>query len=121
MGAAVPDKQEFNRQVRRTAFLTVGLAAALVFGLAVGLAFGGYACLSHAALRLVLWRSGALPLDCVRFLDSAAERIFLRKAGGGYLFVHRLLQEHFASLEDVERTATPSPPVVIPPREPLPL
>lgn len=29
------DKQEFDRQVRRTAFLTVGLAAALVFGIIV--------------------------------------------------------------------------------------
>ena len=29
------DKQEFNRQVRLTAFLTVGLAAALVFGIIV--------------------------------------------------------------------------------------
>ena len=29
------DKEEFNRQVRRTAFLTVGLAAALVFGIIV--------------------------------------------------------------------------------------
>ena len=43
-------------------------------GLAAGLAYGGYACLSHAALRLVLWRTGALPLNCVRFLDYAAER-----------------------------------------------
>ena len=31
----MPDKQEFNRQVRRTAALTVGLAAALVFGIFV--------------------------------------------------------------------------------------
>ena len=29
------DKEEFNRQVRGTAFLTVGLAAALVFGIIV--------------------------------------------------------------------------------------
>lgn len=29
------DKEEFNRQVRLTAFLTVGLAAALVFGVIV--------------------------------------------------------------------------------------
>lgn len=28
-------KQEFNRQVRRTAFLTVGLFAALIFGIIV--------------------------------------------------------------------------------------
>ena len=32
---SVADKEEFNRLVRRTAFLTVGLAAALVFGIIV--------------------------------------------------------------------------------------
>jgi hypothetical protein len=31
----VTDKQDFNRLVRRTAFLTVALVAALVFGIAV--------------------------------------------------------------------------------------
>jgi eukaryotic-like serine/threonine-protein kinase len=70
----------------------------LLYALIGGLAYGGYACLSHAALRLILWRAGSLPLDAVRFLDHAAELAFLRKAGGGYLFVHRLLQEHFAAL-----------------------
>jgi hypothetical protein len=35
----------------------------------------------------------------VRFLDYAVERIFLRRVGSGYMFVDRLLQEHFASLE----------------------
>lgn len=33
-------------------------------------------------------------------LDYATERILLRKVGGGYIFVHRLLMEYFASLED---------------------
>jgi hypothetical protein len=28
--------------------------------------------------------------------------IFLRKVGGGYIFVHRLLLEYFASLEPEE-------------------
>jgi hypothetical protein len=49
-------------------------------------------------LRALLWRNGSLPLDTVRFLEYATERIFLRRVGGGYIFVHRLLQEHFASL-----------------------
>ena len=31
------------------------------------------------------------------FLDYAAERLFLRKVGSGYLFVHRLLLEYFAA------------------------
>ena len=34
-GVSVAAKQEFNRQVRQTALLTVGLAAALVFGIIV--------------------------------------------------------------------------------------
>ena len=77
-----------------------GLVFGVVFGLTVCLVFGGYACLSHCALRLVLWRTDALPLDSVRFLDYSTERVFLRKVGAGYIFVHRLLQEYFAALEN---------------------
>jgi hypothetical protein len=38
-----------------------------------------------------------------------SRRVFLRKVGGGYIFVHRLLMEHFASLsaeppEQADRT-----------------
>ena len=80
------------------------LVFGLVPGLAVGLAYGGYAYLSHYALRGVLWRADALPRDTVRFLDYATERIFLRRVGGGYIFVHRLLQEYFTSLEPDQRS-----------------
>jgi eukaryotic-like serine/threonine-protein kinase len=76
------------------------LVAWVVVGIIGALGFGGYAVLSHIALRLILWRSGAAPLDYVRFLDYCVERIFLRKVGGGYIFVHRLLMEHFASLQE---------------------
>jgi hypothetical protein len=33
----------------------------------------------------------------VDFPDYAAERLFLRNVGGGYSFVHRLLQDYFAA------------------------
>jgi hypothetical protein len=75
-----------------------GLSYGLLGGLLVGLALGGYTCLSHLALRLVLSHNSSLPLRLIPFLDYCAERIFLRKVGGGYIFVHRLLMEHFASL-----------------------
>jgi hypothetical protein len=42
-------------------------------------------------------------------LDHAAERVLLYKVGGGYVFVHRLLMEHFAALDSgsaVPRDAT---------------
>lgn len=55
--------------------------------------------LKHLSLRLVLWQSGAIPWNYARFLDYAAERIFLQKVGGGYIFIHRMLMEHFAQME----------------------
>jgi hypothetical protein len=46
----------------------------------------------------LLWRNGSIPRNYARFLDYAAERILLRKAGGGYIFIHRLLLDYFSSL-----------------------
>ncbi len=77
---------------------------ALVLALSLFLAFGGYACISHFALRFVLWRSGAIPWRYVRFLDYATERVFLHRVGGGYLFLHRVVQNHFASAVDRSET-----------------
>ena len=33
------------------------------------------------------------------FFDRAADRIYLRKVGGGYIFIHRMLMRYFAALE----------------------
>jgi len=37
--------------------------------------------------------------DYAQFLDYASDRIFLQKVGGGYVFIHRLILEHFAQIE----------------------
>ncbi len=66
-------------------------------GLAAGLTFGGAAFIQHYILRFLLWRAGSMPWNYPRFLDYAADRIILRKVGGGYIFVHRMLLEYFAS------------------------
>jgi len=122
VGHEVEAKLSPNQGIRRSARtsiltgLVVGVPSGLVFGLlngngllvlvgllfapTVALIFGGYACVSHVALRLVLSSTGALPLRTVSFLDYATERVFLRKVGGGYIFVHRLLQEHFADIDE---------------------
>jgi hypothetical protein len=34
----------------------------------------------------------------VKFLDHCAKLIFLKKVGGGYIFVHRMLLDYFADL-----------------------
>ena len=49
-------------------------------------------------MRVLLWIEGGAPLNYVAFLDYACDRVFLQKVGGGYIFVHRLLLEYFASL-----------------------
>jgi hypothetical protein len=77
-----------------------GLGFGLFVGLVVGLFYGGATVLLHYTLRWLLYRNSLLPLQLVAFLNYCAERIFLRRVGGGYIFVHRLLMEHFVSLRD---------------------
>ena len=86
--------------------LVIGLAAWLLYGLVAGLLVGLVSglgdFLQHFALRFWLWRAGYLPWNMVAFLDEAAERLLLRKVGGGYIFMHRLLLDYFVSLEKKE-------------------
>jgi hypothetical protein len=79
--------------------LVLGLGLALIPGMLFGMSFGGLAVIQHFTLRFILYRTGHIPWSYARFLDYAAERIFLRKVGGGYIFIHRLLMEYFAELE----------------------
>jgi len=79
--------------------LGIALNVLLSAGLLAGLLYGGLAYLRHSVIRHLLWRAGSIPRNYPRFLDYAAEHILLRKVGGGYIFVHRLLLEYFASLD----------------------
>jgi DNA polymerase III delta prime subunit len=68
---------------------------------------GGKASLQHFVLRRLLVRNRIAPWRYVEFLDEAADRLLLRKVGGGYVFVHRLLLDYFADLQQgdpAERT-----------------
>jgi hypothetical protein len=74
------------------------LNCALSAGLSSGLIYGGSACIRHFALRLILYCNRCVPWNYAHFLDYATERLFLQKVGGGYIFVHRMLLEHFAEM-----------------------
>ncbi len=84
--------------------LIMGLAEGLIAGVLVGsmaalfawLWYGGQDVLQHGVLRFMLNRQGHMPIAYRSFLDYAAQLILLRKVGGGYIFIHRMLQEHFA-------------------------
>jgi hypothetical protein len=82
----------------------------LYFGLGFGLYFGGVGMISgwwdgggqtfirHYTLRYLLARNNLLPWRLVNFLEVAVTHILLRKVGGGYIFVHRMIQEYFDTL-----------------------
>jgi len=77
-----------------------GLVAGLVSWLAIAL-YPGLGCIQHLMLRLLLYRSGAIPWNYARFLNYATSRLLLQRSGGRYQFRHDLLQEHFAQLEEL--------------------
>lgn len=84
------------QQPLRDAFGLAVLTAIVLFSPAL-FWFGGIDLVLHATLRLVLSLTGTMPLRLRRFLDYAVHLGFLQRAGGGYIFFHRLLLEHFAA------------------------
>jgi hypothetical protein len=69
-----------------------------LFGLEKGIGFF----VRHWSVRLALrWEKHATG-SFSRFLDDAASTTLLRKVGGGYIFAHRILQEHLALMHDSE-------------------
>ena len=77
--------------------LLFGLAFGLVGGLVVGAPTGLNACLFHLFLRFWLWQAETFPFPSLPFLNDACSRHFLKRIGGSYQFMHRLLLEYFAS------------------------
>jgi hypothetical protein len=70
----------------------------VIIGLLLGLFGAGEACIKHFALRAIACCNGCIPWNYARFLDWASDRIFWQKVGSGYIFIHRLLLEHFARM-----------------------
>jgi len=81
-----------------SAGVIVGLIVGLYAGLIVGLNRGGSAVIKHYVLRLILWLNGNTPFKFIKFLDQCARLILLKKVGGGYIFIHRMLLDYFADI-----------------------
>ena len=80
----------------------VGVSYGLLGAVLAGMGYGGLDIIKHYILRLILISQGHTPRNYARFLDYAAKLIFLQKVGGGYRFIHRLLLEHFAAMDETE-------------------
>jgi len=78
-----------------TNLLKLMFIASLFYSFLMG---GGIPCLQHFILRFILWQSGTIPWNFVRFLNYCVERRLLLRVGGRYRFLHRELLDHFAQL-----------------------
>ena len=69
-----------------------------VLGVVVGFAYGLNAAVQYLVIRLLLWRYGSAPLRFVRWLDYSVQLRILYRGGasGGYVFIHRSVQDYFA-------------------------
>ena len=74
--------------------LTIGLLSAVI----AASILGGSVIVKHFLLRIMLHWTADMPWRYASFLDHAARLTFLRKVGGGYIFMHRLLQDYFVEL-----------------------
>ncbi len=84
--------------------LSYALSAVWLFAIGGGLVgwavSGGWAVLRHVILRWLLHKRHVFPWYVQGFLNAATTRILLQRVGGGYSFIHRLLLEYFANLDD---------------------
>ena len=88
----------FGLLSRLFAGLLIGLFAGSILGLLYGSQYGGKACIQHLTLRYLLYQKRRIPWNYARFLDFASDRLLMKKIGGGYVFFHRMLLEHFAEM-----------------------
>ena len=75
--------------------ICIGLAVGSMAGLA-GNQGSGIISIQHLILRVFLCWKGKISWNYADFLDYASERLLMKKVGGGYVFYHRMLMEHFA-------------------------
>ncbi|MBE2223742.1 MAG: hypothetical protein IAF02_19540, partial [Anaerolineae bacterium] len=59
--------------------------------------YGGGNVINHFYLRFLLWLTKESPVRLIRFLEFCVDRVFLHQVGGGYLFIHQMLQDYFAT------------------------
>lgn len=84
--------------------ITLGGVGGIFGGMFSGLIlYGGQTVIRHYTLRWLLASRNVLPFpfhdkELIQFLDEMKDRVFLRRVGGGWVFMHRTLLDYFASL-----------------------
>lgn len=88
--------------------LVVGVAVGLFVFTALFLIYGGFTVLMHWVLRVWIAARTPLPLALEGMLERATDLGLMRRVGGGYVFLHRTLLDHFADRADPRERAAGS-------------
>ncbi|MDW3650702.1 MAG: hypothetical protein R8P61_26740 [Bacteroidia bacterium] len=87
--------------------LIYSLLGAIWAGFSIGLLVfyfksnSGIFVIRHYALRFYIYIRGYGPWNYERFLDYVVNDLqFMQQVGGGYIFIHRMLMEYFADLDE---------------------
>jgi len=108
LGQALSNGLPYGLGVARSFGLSYGWLLIVSGGLLVCTISGGLAVLRHAVLRLLLWRTRTFPWRAAPLLEDATARILLRRVGGGYSFIHRLLLDYFVNVNAGTPSASPA-------------
>ena len=82
---------------------TLGIVAGILSLLVTLFMYGGGNVINHFYLRFLLWLTKDSPVRLIDFLEFCVDRVFLHQVGGGYLFIHQMLQDYFASETPVSK------------------
>ncbi|MEM8721578.1 MAG: NACHT domain-containing protein [Cyanobacteria bacterium P01_G01_bin.39] len=88
-----------HKTLNNPELISCSIISSLFFSISAATLICGKPVIQHFSLRLILWINGFIPWNYAHFLDYATHRTFLQKVGGGYIFIHRMLLEHFAQME----------------------
>ncbi len=85
-------------------YLLISFFSPLMIYLFLFLGFGGFLLsgffsIQHFIIRCILYINKYSPWNYSRFLDFTTKYLITQKVGGGYIFVHRMLMEHFAKMK----------------------
>ncbi len=84
------------------------LGGALIGGLVFALISGLGSALQHLILRVWLAHTNCFPWQTVTFLNDSCQRALLKRVGGTYRFIHRLVFDYFAQQESLDKLSPPS-------------
>lgn len=75
--------------------LLYSLVWGVTFAVTGSLTYGGYACIQHGVVRLLLSWQSAIPWKLEAFLVEATNRLLLERRGGVFRFRDKLLADYF--------------------------